>query len=623
MRLSELFPILILAVFFHAGRESHAQDETLPALLHDALAASLAGNPERVASIRAVAAEDHAEDPDSWSGLLDDLVALEILTATSTQREKALGLRNHASQINDPVARERLLELAERVEDYQLLEYRRKRKLNTAIYAVNRSWQTASQVVAGQPRALLVAGVDLYYWALGKKEPSITDKRTAYLAKLRQTRGTASPREEEWDREFIRKVDTKKSRALQRRWEDLVESAIDSGEWNRARRLGRIGTRLWPTSSVFSQGFARIETLEAKEVIEKNADLDSADPGSPHEDAAKAPLLQRRLLEPLDSTRVSTDRPARERIRDAYAQRWSETLDYLLFGGASSRALSKRTAQTVAARGADAPTSLAFFQGLETALRGVTLLFGNELGLDDAIDAYATAERETPGVLSQEDRLSWADLCAKRGDYAQALEVLEAGSVANPKRVRKYRERWAKAIVTRCKELPPTTDRFRALDFVRTHLGDTAGAQKASDLLAESPATDRPLLRVDLTYLQEFKRLLLDGGFTLERAWWDGQPGNGEISEDVVFWDPEGAVWYRVGKRSAWRKLQQPEANVTQLSAIFAVIEESIVARKLSETRRQRRRFPVELEGGLGSDTYVTPKLVPLDVRKDDDYLFE
>jgi hypothetical protein len=260
---------------------------------------------------------------------------------------------------------------------------------------------------------------------------------------------------------------------------------------------------------------------------------------------------------------------------------------------------------------------------VETVLRGVTLLFGNDLGLEKAIESYASVDRETPEALTDEDRRKWADLCAKAGDYKGALAILEQARIDDSGRKEKYREGWAKAICKRCKDLPPGVDRYHAIDFVLKELADTSAGKQAHKLLAEAPATDRPLVLVETKDLVAHERQLSEAGFTLKREWWDSDSDNGEVGRDRVYWDPEGFVWYQVHKDSPWRKVPQPPESLQRLNAVFESIEESAVARSLREERRGKRRFPVEIEGELGSSAYITPKLVGYELSEDDDLLFE
>ena len=601
-----------------ASFSASAEEDPLPALLHDALAGALTDNPERVASVRSVLEMDQLEDPDSWSGVLDDVAVLEILAASTTQKEKAYLLHEHATELNDPVARERLIDLVNRVEDYRLSELVRKRRMNRALGTVNRTWQTAAEVLAGQPRALAVAGVDLYYAARGLKEPGVLDKKIGYLSHLQEVRGEATEEEIEQSREFVASLEEKRSRTLLKKWKRMVEEAEESGDWVRTKRLAVLGGRIWPEEAWFPERIKSIAQLETDDLESETQPLEISE-----EERAKAILLRRKLAARGGDGKIISDREGREKIGSAYAERRSRTLDYLLFGETQGAFFSHRNTRTVAAQGTDAPATLAFVQGVETVLRGVTLLFGNDLGLEKAIESYASVDRETPEALTDEDRRKWADLCAKAGDHKGALEILERAGIEDAERTKKYREDWAKAICKRCKDLPPGVDRYRAIDFVLKELADTSACKQARQLLAEAPAVDRPLVLAETKDLVTYEWQLAEAGFTLKREWWDSDSKNGEVARDRVYWDPEGFVWYQVQKDSPWRKVPQPPENLQRLNAVFESIEELAVARSLKEERRGKRRFPVEIEGELGSSAYITPKLVGYELSEKDDLLFE
>jgi hypothetical protein len=375
---------------------------------------------------------------------------------------------------------------------------------------------------------------------------------------------------------------------------------------------------LWPEETWFQDRLESVAQLETDDLERQTQPIELSE-----EERAKAVLLRRKLTAREENGRVVSDRDGRETIGSAYAERRSRTLDYLLFGETQGALFSHRNTRTVAAQGTDAPSTLAFVQGVETVLRGVTLLFGNSLGLEKAIESYASVDRETPGALTDEDRRKWADLCAKAGDYKGALAILEHAGIDDAGRKEKYREGWAKAICKRCKGLPPGVDRYHAIDFVLRELADTSAGKQAHKLLAEAPATDRPLVLVETKDLVTHEPQLAEAGFTLKREWWDSESNNGEVARDRVYWDPEGTVWYQVHKDSPWRKVPQPPESLQRLNAVFASIEESAVARSLREERRGKRRFPVEIEGELGSSAYITPKLVGYELSEKDDLLFE
>jgi hypothetical protein len=612
--------IVVLTALLLPASCCRAEEEALPALLHDAMAGALAGQPGQVSSIREVMEEDQTEDPASWSGVLDDVAVSEILSASLSQKEKAERLHDLAKDINDPVARERILALANRVEEYHLEDLTHKRRLNKVTGVVNRAWRTTSQVIAGQPRALAVAGVDTFFALTGRKAPDMTDKKLAYLAKMQEIRGEATPEELAEGRELIGALEQRRRKSELRIWKARVEEAMDTGFWVRADRLCTVGGNLWPEEPWFSQTQTEIAEEVARE--KQAGPRGQVDPIT-EEDRAKADLYRSQLAGEIRYQKAISDRDSREMIGTALAERRTKTLDYLLFGETRSSLVDRSTIRTAVQHGSDAPAAIGFLQGAETFIRGVSLLFGNELGLHQAIDTYAYIERSKPETLTEKDRKKWADLAAKAGDYREAIDILERGGVQDEKRVEGYREDWARAILDRCEQLPPGTDRFNALEFVQKEFPDTSAARRASDMLLKTPATDRPLVLVKRKFLLEYEPHLAAAGFRFDKSWWDGDKSNGEIAEEETYWDPQGAVWFRVAKKSPWRRIDQPEEHREQIQAVFSQIEEAILAEHLREERRGDRKFPVEIEGEIGSDTFVTPKFVQFDTSGPDDSLFE
>ena len=225
-----------------AWSDDASNDEVLSALVHDALAASLVGDSTRVASVRSVLAEDELEDPDSWSGLLDDLAALEIVSSSDSRREKAQRLRDRAKRLNDPVARERLGALASRVESRQLDDLLKRRRWNRVSGVVNRAIKTTAEVAAGQPRALAVAGVDTVYALTGRRAVSPADRKIAYLARLQELDENASEEDLKQAREITTELDSKTTKGLIREWKYRIESTFAEAFW---RRFARKHTSLW------------------------------------------------------------------------------------------------------------------------------------------------------------------------------------------------------------------------------------------------------------------------------------------------------------------------------------------------------------------------------------------
>jgi len=254
----------------------------------------------------------------------------------------------------------------------------------------------------------------------------------------------------------------------------------------------------------------------------------------------------------------------------------------------------------------------------------VTFLFGNDLGLEEAIEAYAEVDRKTPGALTEDDILEWADLCTKAGRYRDGVDVLEKHHVEDPKRQHKYRSKWGNAILKRVEDLPAGGDRFAALKFVTENMPNTSAAKRAHRLLEETPSTEKPLIQVKHEDLRTYENLLDQAGLNLKKEWWDGNKDNGEIGQEGIFWDAEGTLWFRVGKGSGWRSLPQERSRVASLQGAFKRVEDLELARNLAGRRSENRKFPLELEGALGPDSsYMTPKIVQYDIEKDDDGLFQ
>ncbi|MCG3196782.1 MAG: hypothetical protein GHCLOJNM_01259 [bacterium] len=596
-------------------------EEFVPAVVHDALAGALAENPKRVSSAKEVAERDQMRNSDQPDGIVDDLAVLEILSASTTQREKGIELRKLAKKMNDRVARERLLLLASQVEEVELTDLQRRRRLNQVTGVVNRAWQTTSEVLAGQPRALAVAGTDAVAAVTGRREPSVVDKKIGYLARMREAKGEATPEEIEKGRALVASLEERKSKTLLRSWKDSIKESRKLGERGRVERLSRVGISLWPEEREWFE--EQLRELNSDDEQPSANELPAPQPADGLDDAGYG-LIRKKILDSEAAPKAISVDSAKRPIGSALADRRSKTLNYLLFGESGFGVSPHGMARTAARHGTDAPAVVGLAQGVQTALRGVTLLFGNRLGLEESIDAYAKVDRENPEALSTEDYLEWADLCARADRYADALEILERKGIEDPNREEKYRAKWAAAIVRRSKELPAGPDRFKALKFVTESLSDTPSARKARELLEEMPTTERPVVQVSREDLRDYEGSLAQTGLRFQREWWDGDKRNGEIGEEGVYWDPKGSLWYRVGKRTAWREVLQDASRVPALSGLFTRINEEAIARRLADERGQNRKFPIEIEGATGPDsTYVTPKIVQFEVDKDEDGLFQ
>lgn len=592
-------------------------EEMLPAALHDALAGALVENHTRVNSIREVIEGDCEEHPDRYEALLDDLAVLEILSTTRTSEEKGRDLKTYASKMNDPVSRERLLNLSSRVHEVEFQDLIRKRKVNRVTGFVNRAWQTTSEVLTGQPRALAVAGTDAFFAITGKSEPKAVDKKIAYLARLREARGDATPRELEQGQQIISSLEQKKSQALLKNWKESINESERLGEAGRVSRLCRIGINLWPEEKLWFEEHTPSITQVAAPVEASIAEAATTDDPS-------VMILRRKLIESEKENRQVSVDPAREPIDNAYAVRRSKTFNYLLFGETGLGLNTHGVARSVAQHGADAPAAIGLIQGAQTVLRSVTLLFGNQLGLEQAIESYAEVDRKTPEALSRKDYQEWADLCYKAGRYQEALNVLKDHKISDPDREQKYRNKWGNAIIKRCEDLPAGKDRFNALKFIMENLSDTSAAQKAQQLLLETPSSEKALVQVKKGDLVEYQPLLHKAGLRFQQEWWDGADENGEINDEGIYWDSDGIIWFRVGKKSGWRNIPQDPEHIPGLNGAFTRIEDESLARHLLEKRRGQRKFPVELEGALGPDsTYMTPKIVQYEVNEDEEGLFQ
>lgn len=612
------FGTLCVCVFLCAFT-ARAED-LVSAAMSDALAATLVGDTTRVASIREMVARDYPAKSDSATGLLDDLAALEIVSASTSRKEKGEALKKLSGKMNDPVARERMKHLAHSVPEVQLEELIHKRKVNRVTGVVNRTWQTTAEVLAGQPRALAVAGTDAFYAVTGRTDPSVVDKKIGYLASLRENQPEASPEEIAEAQQMVSELEDKKSESLKRYWKQSIEDAENAGEFPRAERLCRIGSGLWPEeAAAFGELSAEVARKQTKA---EQAAVVTTPPTT--ENHATAMLLRKKILEGGSTPPPISVAQATTSIGEAQAERRSKTFNYIVFGQTNFGVNSHGVARSVAQHGSDAPAALGLIQGAQTVMRGVSLLFGNTLGVEKAIEAYGEVERTNPAALTDDDYRDWADLYAKTDRYPEAIQVLESHSISDDKRIKKYREGWGSEIVKRADELPAGEDRFKALKFVIEDLSDTKAAARAEKVLAETPSSERPLVQVPKEDLVTYAPILQEAGFSLSPEWWDGDKSNGEMSDEGVYWDPQGSVWYRVGKRSPWRKIDQPEESRTRLQGYFDRIEQEGIARALREGRRGQRSFPLEVEGALGPDgSYLTPKFVQYDLTEDREGLFQ
>lgn len=595
------------------------EPQWVDAAMHDALVGALTGRTERVSSVRSVLDEENLNNLDSWTGVADDVAVLEILSGTGTQKEKAEQLQKLAAELNDPIARERLLDLSKRSNDYRLEQLIKKRRMNRYSSVINRTWQTTSQVLTGQPSALGVAGIDVAKAVTGKSDVTLTDRKIAHLAELQEIRGEVEGKDLEKGREHQAKVEKKKDRELKRNWVGAIERAERDEDWWRVREFSLNGSELWPDDPFFQE---RLSLAEGK-LFESAASPEGQEQIAPAAPSPEAEVIRRKIVAESGQPFIPTA-DSRTQIARAEANRRNQTLDYLVFGDATVGNFSERSAKTAIVHGGDAPAAMALFQAAETVFRAATLSFGNDLGVNEAIETYARIEEENPEALSRRDYLRWADLYSKKDRDNKAIELLERKGIEDKRRIAKYRKKWAEGIIARCRDLPPSKERFKALEYVRDDFSETSAAKEARKLLQESPATDRSLARIEVNDLREFRPELTAAGFLLLDAWWDGEKENGEIEGKAVFWDDEtGDLWHSVQKGSPWRKVEHPEESRERLNAVFSKVEDFAFARGLKQERATGRRFPIEIEGALGGGAYITPRLVQFDLSDPDDLYYE
>ncbi len=594
------------------------EDPWVETAVRDALVGALTGNEERVSSVRSVLEEDRLESSDRVTGVEDDIALLEILASTQTQKQKAEQIQKLAKDLNDPAAKERLLDLSKRSNDFRLEQLIKKRRMNRYTSVINRTWQTTSQVLAGQPSALGVAGIDVAKAVTGRSDATVTDKKIAHLAALQEIRGEAGEEDIEDGLEILHRVEGKKDRQLRKNCIRTIERAQKEGDWWRVREFSIHGVQLWPEESLFSESLALADENLFRE---NDAPPISQDGDVPSEEEV---VLLRRKIVAAEAVRFTPTAGSRKEIDIAEANRRNQTLDYLMFGDTTVTTFSEHSAKTAIVHGGDTPAALAFFQAAESAFRAATLVFGNDLGVDQAIETYARIAKENPEALTRKDYLDWADLYSKKDRDDQSIALLEGAGIDDERRIRKYRKRWAGGIVKRCRDLPPSKERYQALTYVKENLPETKGAKEAKKLLREMPRTERSLIRVERQDLKSFRPELMEAGFSFPEQWWDDQKSNGELEEDSLFWDPNEAVlWYRVTKKSPWRKQEQGERCKERVVATFQKIEDRSFARLLKQERSTGRRFPLEIEGALGGGSYVTPQLVQYDLSDPDDLYYE
>ena len=617
MKNLSLFTFLLLSTFPQGGVAQKAPwAETA---VRDALVGALTGNSERVSSVRSILDEDRSENDGPLTGLDDDIAVLEILASTHTQKEKAEQIQQLAKHLNDPAARERLLDLSKRSNDFRLEQLLRKRRLNRYTSVLNRTWQTTSRVLTGQPSALGVAAVDVARAVTGRSAATVTDKKLAHLADLQAKRSEVGEKDLAKGKRILDRVNTKKERELKNDCQRTIKRAMEDGDWWRVREFSILGKKLWPDDPVFSESLLSAE----KKIFNKQPEPGETSHTPTLPDNEEMEVLRRRLVA-AQAPRFSSTAVDRKEIQRAEANRRNRTLDYLLFGDTSVSAFSERSAKTAIVHGADAPTALAFLQAAESAFRAATLFFGNDLGVEEAIQTYARVENENPETLGKRDYLKWADLYSKVDQENKAIALLEDKGIHDKRRMKKYRKRWAAGIVKRCRDLPASKERYEALTYVMKNFPDTKAAREAKDLLRETPQSERSLVRVDRRDLKTFRPELSAAGFNLPSQWWDDDPVNGELEKDSLYWDSRGAIlWYRISKKSPWRKLEQSPGTRDRIVAVFAKIEDRAIARSLQEGRTTTRRFPLEIEGALGGGAYITPKLVQYDLSDPDDRYYE
>ncbi|MCA9447730.1 MAG: hypothetical protein KC931_11485 [Candidatus Omnitrophica bacterium] len=615
MKKSFVWFLLIIAPIGLSAQE----DPWVETAVRDALVGALTGNQERVASVRSVLEQDSRDESALETGVADDLAVLEILAGTGTQKEKAERIQDVANQLNDPVARERLLDLSKRSNDYRLEQLIKKRRINRYTGVINRTWRVTSQVLTGQPSALGVAGIDVAKAVTGRSDPTVTDKKIAHLASLQEKRGETAGKDLDRAREFYERIEEKKDRELKNDCLRTVERAEKAEDWWRVREFAIHGTSFWPEEEAFQEALLTAEDHLFGEVV------DQEETAPPLEDISseQVEVLRRKIVSESEKSFTPTAR-SREEIQTAEANRRNRTLDYLVFGDTSVSDVSERSAKTAIVHGGDAPAALAFFQAAESLMRGATLLFGNDLGVEDAIQTYAKIEKENPEALSRRDYLKWADLYSKKDREDKAIELLQSHGIEDEGRIEKYEKRWAKGIVNRCRDLPPSKERIQALEYVTTSFPDTSAAREADQLLREMPRTDQSLIRVQREDLKAYRTELVDAGFNLPIQWWDDEKGNGELGEDSLYWnDEEAAIWYRVTSKSPWRKIDQSDLAKDRIRAVFVQVENRAVARAMKQDRSLGRRFPLEIEGALGDGSYITPQLVEYDLSDPDDLYYE
>ncbi|MCX7014898.1 MAG: hypothetical protein NTW86_20495 [Candidatus Sumerlaeota bacterium] len=259
-------------------------------------------------------------------------------------------------------------------------------------------------------------------------------------------------------------------------------------------------------------------------------------------------------------------------------------------------------------------------------IRAIKVAFGG--GPENAALRAAAADwiRKDPDGPQAKELAAWlAGEAERSGDYKQALSYYKQAGADSAAVRGALRQKEARDAYVKASEVENPAQREALLEKASQELSDTKYGAKASEKALEAAKKQRIVLGKSDLYA--IPALWNGRGLRWPAAWFDGDPGNGELADDGVAFNPpdQREVEFTL-IQGAERVPQRLPLTGRPYDEVQAALREN---RLLAERREaaddydRRRLLPLELQGSAGAGgIMVYPSLLPYEMEAKEQELY-
>lgn len=316
-----------------------------------------------------------------------------------------------------------------------------------------------------------------------------------------------------------------------------------------------------------------------------------------------------------------------QRLAEARSQYRSNTFKFIFLGPERPRERVYKTATWIT-QAWDAMQNIGIFYVFEVGARAGQAVWSPPVPGEEILDAQAAWLHQAPDPKNKEARKIAEHLQGiymKQNRYDDARAVLETAGLLTAAREQKINRDCANWLLDYAQKMPAGPDREAIVKRIAALApGSTAAAKAARIAEAEKKHAELQTLALDWDTLSHWTGAKPPCGLPGDRAWFDGNPANGEyLKSGLVFErrsdEPTLTLRYRVQQQGEERVHQVTMAFKNLPAPVQHWFEISTTQRTAaSQTIKQLNRLPipfaVEADAGpSGVDLY--PKLLPIKTK--------